>query len=247
MKFREEFPQNRREDPKRQAEWTVYLEITKSDRPGEALYELKTNRSTPELDYALFVEGVAHFALEVKGGRYTVRNGSWYLHTEHGEEAVSNPFKVAWDAGMQIREVIQRELHRKVYVVVVVVFSDMEEPDPGIEVWVANERVRVLWGSHDLVDRLVEMVSDEDIYSPPTGAQIEEEIAVLRPGLVAETKVGGAADDVPAPAPTTIDLTNRQPVIGHADVVNVYNGPVTIYQGSAPASDHQSPSMSDNG
>ena len=169
----------------------------------------------------------------VKGGRYTVRNGSWYLHTEHGEEAVSNPFKVAWDAGMQIREVIQRELHRKVYVVVVVVFPDMEEPDPGIEVWVANERVRVLWGSHDLVDRLVEMVSDEDIYSPPTGAQIEEEIAVLRPGLVAETKVGGAADDVPAPAPTTIDLTNRQPVIGHANVVNVYNGPVTIYQGSA--------------
>ena len=72
MKFREEFPQNRREDPKRQAEWTVYLEITKSDRPGEALYELKTNRSTPELDYALFVEGIAHFALEVKGGRYTV-------------------------------------------------------------------------------------------------------------------------------------------------------------------------------
>ena len=247
MKFREEFPQNRREDPKRQAEWTVYLEITKSDRPGEALYELKTNRSTPELDYALFVEGVAHFALEVKGGRYTVRNGSWYLHTEHGEEAVSNPFKVAWDAGMQIREVIQRELHRKVYVVVVVVFPDMEEPDPGIEVWVANEGVRVLGGSHDLVDRLVEMVSDEDIYSPPTVAQIEEEIAVLRPGLVAETKVGGAADDVPAPAPTTIDLTNRQPVIGHADVVNVYNGPVTIYQESAPASDRQSPSMSDNG
>ena len=72
-------------------------------------------------------------------------------------------------------------------------------------------------------------------------------IAVLRPGLVAETKVGGAADHVPAPAPTTIDLTNRRPVIGHADVVNVYNGPVTIYQGSAPASDHQSPSMSDNG
>ena len=54
---------------------------------------------------------------------------------------MSNPFKVAWDAGMQIREVIQRELHRKVYVVVVVVFPDMEEPDPGIEVWVANERV----------------------------------------------------------------------------------------------------------
>ena len=36
MKFREEFPQNRREDPKRQTEWAVYLEITKSDRPGEA-------------------------------------------------------------------------------------------------------------------------------------------------------------------------------------------------------------------
>ena len=67
------------------------------------------------------------------------------------------------------------------------------------------------------------------------------------PAWLPKTKVGGAADDVPAPAPTTIDLTNRQPVIGHADVVNVYNGPVTIYQGSAPASDHQSPSMSDNG
>ena len=54
-----EFPAHRRRDPLRLAELQAYTEFMNSDRAGRALYELKTSRNVPELDFAILLEDVA--------------------------------------------------------------------------------------------------------------------------------------------------------------------------------------------
>ena len=70
------------------------------------------------------------------------------------------------------------------------------------------------------------------IYSPPTARYIEEEVAVLTPGL-AEDLPRAAAEGPPAADPPAMGLTARQVVIQHADVVNVYTVGVAADEGGA--------------
>ena len=91
MRIQPEFPAYHHHDPKRQAELRVYQEIANSQRPGQALYGVKAARHSPEVDFAVWVEDVACFAIEVKGGSYSVENGTLFRHGPNGPEQVSNP------------------------------------------------------------------------------------------------------------------------------------------------------------
>ena len=89
LRIQPEFPDYRYQDPKRQAELRVYQEIARSQIPGQALYEVNTTRHTPQVDIVVWVEGVACFAISVKGGTYSVDNGTIFLHTPEGPVLVS--------------------------------------------------------------------------------------------------------------------------------------------------------------
>ena len=56
--------------------------------------------------------------------------GQWQRITDDGPVTIPCPMKVTWDAALQIREAVKRHLGRKVFVVAVLVFPDME-PDIG--------------------------------------------------------------------------------------------------------------------
>ena len=81
--------------------------------------------------------------------------GQWQRITDDGPVTIPCPMKVTWDAALQVREAVKRHLGRKVFVVAVLIFPDME-PDPDIELRAENDRVKVLFGTDNLVERLVE-------------------------------------------------------------------------------------------
>ena len=232
MKMLNEFPEHRRADPRRQAEMEVYDQLAGSDAPGAAIYEIRANRDAPEVDFAVWIEDVARFGIQVKGGRYTVEGGKWFLYADGERNPMQDPVKLTWDAAMSIRAALWTKGRYKVYMVSVLLFPDMPEPDPQIQEWADNCKVNPLWGSENLVQRLTEVQDVEGIYSPPTARHIEAEVAVLMPGL-AEELPGAAAEGPPAADPPAMGLTARQVVIQHAGVVNVYTVGVAADDGGA--------------
>ena len=145
-----DFPAHRRRDPLRLAELQAYTQFMNSDRPGRVLYEVKTSRNIPELDFAVLIEGTAVYGVQIKGGQHAIQRGQWQRFTDNGPVNIPCPMKITWDASLQIRDVVKRQRGRKIYAVAVLVFPDME-PDPDIELRAENDRVKVLFGTHSLV------------------------------------------------------------------------------------------------
>ena len=80
-----EFPSGRRKKPKRQAERSVYEALASSDCRGFCYYEWRQGYERIELDFAVWIEELGRFALQVKGGRrYLLIDGEWYLQTREG-------------------------------------------------------------------------------------------------------------------------------------------------------------------
>ena len=134
---------------------------------------------------------------------------------------------------MSIRAALLTGGRYKVYMVAVLVFPDMPDPDPRIQEWAANCHVNVLWGSDNLVERLTEVDDVEGIYSPPTARHIQVEAAVLMPGLAEDLPGAAAEGPLTPPHPPAMGLTARQVVIQHAGVVNVYTVGVAADDGGA--------------
>ena len=239
MLIQPEFPPHRRRDPLRLAELQVYTEFMNSDRAGRALYEVKTSRNVPELDFAALLEGVAIFGVQVKGGLNVINRGQWQLITDDGPVNIPCPMKVTWDAALQIRETVKRRLGRKVFVVAVLVFPDMEL-DPDIELRAENDRVKVLFGTDNLVERLANLVAGDDIFNPPTAWLVDEIAETLMPFLVSNAPLALSTEEPEEEADVReLNVTGRPIEVRHADVVNVYQAPVTInnYYGAAPPVD----------
>ena len=120
--------------------------------------------------------------------------------------------------------------------VAVLIFPDME-PDPDIELRAENDRVHILFGTDNLVERLVDLVANEEIFNPPTAWLVDEIAEVLMPFLAnGDDDELELLPDLPKPGPKPdqpgraerIDVSGRPAEVRHADVVNVYQAPVTI-------------------
>ena len=239
MLIQPEFPPHRRRDPLRLAELRVYTEFMNSDRAGRVLYEVKTSRHVPELDFAVLVEGLAIYGVQVKGGPHTIHRGQWQRVTDDGPVTIPCPMKVTWDAALQVREAVKRHLGRKVFVVAVLIFPDME-PDPDIELRAENDRVHVLFGTDNLVERLVDLVADEEIFNPPTAWLVDEIAETLMPFLASNAQVSLPTEEPEEEADVhELNVSGRPVEVRHADVVNMYQAPVTInnYYAAAPDAD----------
>ena len=217
MRIHPDFPPHRRQDPRRRCEAIIYDQLSQSELPGHGLYELNPGPETVEVDFALWIEGQARFGIQVKGGQYTVENTVWRLRTPAGADHVPCPLTQTWDGAIGIRDTLYRALNFKIFVIPVLLLADME-PEPAIEEWAAAGRVRVLWGSGDLVGRLLEAAHDVGVKFPPTAEHIRREVEAVTGGLV----LPGEAAPPPA-APEEPEA--RRLIIQHIDTVNVYVTP----------------------
>ena len=129
----------------------------------------------------VLLDNVGRFATQVKGGHHRVDRGTWYLMMPDGtERRVGSILKECWDATMALHRWLQERIPdgRSPFMVPVVIFPDMA-PDEAIEAWAVQAGVRVLWGSHNLVERLVDMAKTCRFFYPPTAEEVREEVALV--------------------------------------------------------------------
>ena len=184
MKIAPDFPDYRHQDPKRQAELGVYQQIAASGVPGVTLYECHPTPSSPEVDFVIIREGVAHFAVQVKGGHWRLEEGQFQLLTDQGWVNKTAPPTQACDAAYAVRNAVRAVLGWSIYVISIMLFPDME-PDADLLNWRANHALAMLFGKAPIIDRLLDCAQAEgvEIFHPPTAADIAEELKVLIPAL----------------------------------------------------------------
>ena len=210
MRIQPEFPLCRVDDPMRRAEQTIYRILEESEAPGRALYEARILPHGRQIDFPVWIEGVARYAIEAKGGRYIIdpETDEWRLLTDAGRYPQTSPPTQAWDAARSIPEVIKERFHRGAYIIAVLAFPNME-PDQVIADAAAQRHVDVIFGADRWVERLVELAGHHRILVPPTAEQIDQEVALVMPEL----------------APRETADPKPQVVIQHVEHLHLHVGP----------------------
>ena len=198
-----EFPASRRGRPKRRAERQVYEALAGAACRGFCYYEWRRGYECIELDFAVWIEALGRFALQVKGGRYLLIDGEWYLKTRHGLQPVKScPLDetklAALDLHDDIRECAQTLYNP--YVIPVLVFPDME-PDRAIEQLARRTGVYVIWGVGSLLADLEEIVGSRSVSDGLPMDRIAREVDAVTDGLIRLEKFGkrGVADAADQP------------------------------------------------
>ena len=127
----EEFPQHRRHDPKRAAEARVFDALQNLDLDGHCLYEFRYRRGGVQVDYALWLDGLGRFAVQVKGGQHMVdRAGQWYRRTPDGAwEEIGSLLKELVDGCMEMRNGIREATSYQTFVAGLLLLPDMRPDD----------------------------------------------------------------------------------------------------------------------
>ena len=209
MQVLPEFPDNRRRDPKRQAELRVYEALQGSDEDGIAIYGARLNPQCREIDFLALLTDVARFGIEVKGSRYKLDGTAWQRKTVDGWEPAPNPLTQARDASMQMRDALGEHMAHRPFILPIVIFPDME-PDRGIEARATRAGVHILFGMDQLVERLVEIGQEASVFFPPTREEVDQEAEIVLPGTR------------PAEEPAGLELQAERVEIQHPAVINIY-------------------------
>ena len=193
-----EFPANRRGRPKRRAERQVYAALAGAACRGFCYYEWRKGYGHIELDYAVWIEALGRFALQVKGGRYLLIDGEWYLKTRAGLQPVKScPLDETKLAALDLHDDVKElaETRYNPYVIPVLVFPDME-PDRAIEQLARRTGVYVIWGVGSLLADLEEIVRSRSMSDGLPMDRIAREVHAVTDGLIRLEKFGkrGVAD-----------------------------------------------------
>ena len=217
-----EFPSGRRKKPKRQAERRVYEALAGRDRQGFCYYEWRKGYERIELDFAVWIEGLGRFALQVKGGRYLLIDGEWYLKTRDGVKLIEScPLDETKLAALDWHDDI-KELAATVYnpyIIPVLMFPDME-PDPAIKQLAKRTGVYVIWGVGNLLADLEEIVWSRRVSEALGMDRIAREVHAVTDGLICLEKfekrcgTGAAAQPVSVPEQRQYTGTLRLTLVG---------------------------------
>ena len=181
-----EFPTGRRRKPKRRAERRVHEALAAIKRRGFAYYEWRKGYESIELDFAVWVEWLARFALQVKGGQYRISEGEWRLKTRDGVQPIStSPLDEVWLEALDLHDDIQERARTPYnpYVIPVLVFPDME-PDEDIENLAQRKGVYVIWGTHNLLADLERIVGSRSVAERLTMERIAAEVVAVTDGQI---------------------------------------------------------------
>ena len=127
----EQFPEHRRQDPRRAAEARVFDALQSLDLEGYGLYEYRFRKEGKQVDNPLWVPSLGRFAVQVKGGTYEMdHSGQWYLQTPDGTRIrVPSPLEEVADGCMEMRDGIRKATTFGNFVAGVVIFTDMERDE----------------------------------------------------------------------------------------------------------------------
>ncbi len=231
----EQFPQERRRDPKRRAEAAVFDALSGCYASGHVLYEWGAPGRPHRTDFALWLENTGRFAIEVKGGHYTLDGVQWFLHTPDGPEAKSSPLQQADDAAMDLRNEIHRQAGFKSFIIPVVIFCDMT-PDPVIEQYAGRTNVRVVWGVEHLLADLEAVARRVVVDHPPRASYIQNEVRAITVGADVGANADGATrsgqpqtDAAAAPTVEQLELNGVATItIHHVERLIVQQAPDPI-------------------
>ena len=117
------------------------------------------------------------------------------------------------------------------FVIAVLLFPDMV-PDPAIAAAARRSRVKVLWGTDNLMNRLA-AIAARKAYYPPNADDIRREVAAVTDGQIAYA--GEAPTQPEAPAVPRLEIPAAGITIGHVDTLIVHTGPGPVtYAGRDP-------------
>ena len=181
-----EFPSGRRKIPKRRAERRVYEALAGNDRQGFCYYEWRRGYERIEIDFAVWVEDLGRFALQVKGGRYLLIDGKWRLKTRDGVKLIETcPLDEAKLAALDLHDDIEDRACTPYnpYVIPVLVFPDMEA-DADIENLAKRRGVYVVWGVENLLADLERIVRSRRVSERLTMKGIAAEVLAVTDGQI---------------------------------------------------------------
>lgn len=184
--YPKEFPPARRRVPKRRAERQVYEALADSRRSGFAYYEWRQGYGHIELDFAVWVKNLGRFALQVKGGRYVLIDGDWYLKTRYGVKLIEScPLDEAKLGALDLHDDIEACACTPYnpYVIPVLVFPDMEA-DADIENLAKRKGVYVVWGVENLLHDLEDIVQSRRVSDRLTMKGIAAEVLAVTDGQI---------------------------------------------------------------
>ena len=227
--FPREFPSGRRKKPKRRAERKTYEALAGSDRRGFCYYEWRKGYGHIELDFAVWIEGLGRFALQVKGGHYLLIDGEWYLKTRDGVQPIAaSPLDEAWLGALDLHDDIV-ELAATGYnpfVIPVLAFPDME-PDEAIRNLAKRKGVHLVWRTNDLMADLIAIARRRGGSAPLTMERISREVYAVTDGLIQLAETGREETRAKAVRPIELSLS-----VGGRTVLRVRAGEMHLRFGT---------------
>ena len=208
--FPREFPQSRSKTPKRRAERRVYGALAGIDRQGFVYYEWRRGYEHIELDFAVWVEGLGRFALQVKGGRYRLAGGEWHLASRDGLQLVRTcPLDEAKLGALDLHDDVEERACTSYnpFVVPALSFPDMTEPDAAIENLARRKGVYVVWGTENLLRDLEDIVRSRRVSDALPMERIAAEVLAVTDGQV-RLDTAAKEENCTGPArPSVLSLT----------------------------------------
>ena len=232
-----EFPLHRRGDPLRRAEARVFAALQSINRPGFAYYEWQRDKRHRQLDFALWIEGVGRFGLEVKGGWYFLIRGVWYLKNRRTGrlERLSNcPLEQVSDATMSLYKEVTEKLGGPNYFTPTLLFPDLAS-DPDIAARAERSHVHLIWGLELMEERLPAIAAAAGVLYPPTAADIRQEVLAVSDGQL--EYAGGGPDRLTAAvaAPRVVPAGTRLELAGGIISIEQFQK-LALHRESGPAS-----------
>ena len=188
------FPAIRAAMPERGAERRIYEGLARSERRGFVYYEWRRGYGRIEVDFAVWVEGLGRFALQVKGGHYLLIDGEWHLRTRRGLKAVdTSPLDEAWLGALDLHDDITElaETAYSPFVTAALALPDME-PDRDMANLARRKAVRLLWGDANPVEQLEEIARQWGMAPVLDAERVRREVFAVSDGLI---RLGHAEDE----------------------------------------------------
>ena len=208
--YPKEFPRGRRSKPKRRAERQIYEALAGVGRQGFAYYEWRLDYGRPELDFAVWIERMGRFALQVKGGRHLLVEGEWHLRTRGGVQPIAtSPLDEVWLEALDLHDDIGERACTPYnpYVVPVLSFPDMTEPDAAIESLARRKGVYVVWGTEHLLHDLEDIVQSRSVSDRLTMERIAAEVLAVTDGQIRLDTVAAGKNHTRPARPLILSLT----------------------------------------
>ena len=182
----EEFPERRRDDSKRRAEARVFDALRELELSGRAIYEFRYRKSGTQVDIALWLDRLARFAGQVKGGPHELDDaGQWLLRKPGGRlERVPSPLEEAVDGAIEMRNAIFEATGVKNFVAGLVIFPDMPRNEHWERVALNSQHVYILCGLDNLQADLERIAGEAQFFYPPKPGHSENEWRGAQPASV---------------------------------------------------------------